>query len=121
MDTCLSPLPRGEVMVVPGAFSAAGLDEIRRRVGRDRLILLGDEDAARLAANAVCLGDDIVLSQCSERLRDSLATRGYRVHEVAIPEFGLSGGSCFCLTLRLDRMAEAQGRAAVTPPARRAS
>lgn len=119
MDTCLAPLPRGEVMIVPGAFSAEGMAEIRERVPASQLIALSAEDAANLAANAIVLGDDIVLSECSAPLRRRLAERGYWVHEVSIPEFALSGGSCFCLTLRLDRSSGAPR--AAQPPLRRAS
>jgi N-dimethylarginine dimethylaminohydrolase len=119
MDTCLSPLPRGEVMIVPEAFSPEGLDIIRERVPAGQLIALAPEDAANLAANAIVLGDDIVLSECSPTLRRQLAERGYWVHEVSIPEFALSGGSCFCLTLRLDRSSGAPRPARL--PLRRAS
>lgn len=119
IDTCLSPLPRGEVMLVPEAFSPDGMAEIRKRVPADQLIELSREDAASFAANAIVLGDDIVLSKCSAPLRRRLAERGYWVHEVSIPEFALSGGSCFCLTLRLDRSSEALRPARI--PWRRAS
>ena len=59
--------------------------------------------AAALAANAVCLGDAVVMSGCGERLRAELAERGYRVVTTPLPSFLRSGGSAFCLTLRLDR------------------
>ena len=102
MDTALSVLPGGEVMHVPGAFTAAGRAAIRDRVGASTLIEIGDEDAAQLAANTVCLGNALVMSGCSERLRATLAERGYRVHTTPLPSFLRSGGSAFCLTLRLD-------------------
>jgi N-dimethylarginine dimethylaminohydrolase len=102
MDTALSVLPGGEVMHVPGAFTAAGRAAIRDRVGASALIEIGDEDAAQLAANTVCLGNALVMSGCSERLRATLAERGYRVHTTPLPSFLRSGGSAFCLTLRLD-------------------
>jgi N-dimethylarginine dimethylaminohydrolase len=106
-------------MIVPEAFSAEGMAEIRERVPANQLIALSPEDAANLAANAIVLGDDIVLSECSGLLRRQLAERGYWVHEVSIPEFALSGGSCFCLTLRLDRSSRAPRPA--QEPLRRAS
>ena len=43
------------------------------------------------------------MSGCSERLRAELAERGYRVVTTPLPSFLRSGGSAFCLTLRLDR------------------
>jgi N-dimethylarginine dimethylaminohydrolase len=66
-----------------------------------------DEDARRLAANAVVLGDTLVLSGCSEALRGALAERGYRVIATPLDSFLRSGGSAFCLTLRLDRRSAA--------------
>lgn len=110
MDTALSPLPRGEVMYVPGAFTAAGLKQLRDRVEPHRRIELGDADATVLAANAVCLGDSIVLAECSEALRRTLEERGYDVVKTPLGSFHRGGGSAFCLTLRLDRCSAARER-----------
>lgn len=112
MDTALSALPRGEVMYLPDAFTKAGRASIRARVAPDRRIEIGSEDGCRLAANAVCLGDAVVMSGCGERLRGELAERGYQVVATPLPSFLRSGGSAFCLTLRLDRRSVA---AAATP------
>jgi N-dimethylarginine dimethylaminohydrolase len=103
MDTALVPLPGGEVMYVPDAFAPAGQDEIRQRVAPEHRIELAGEDALKLAANAVCIDDAVVLSACGEALRRNLAERGYRVIETPLGSFLRSGGSAFCLTLRLDR------------------
>src|SRR5262249_38822357 len=101
IDTALCPLPRGEVLYVPGAFTAQDRSEIWARVAPEQRIELGIEDAVQLAANAVCLGDTIVLSGCSERLRAELEERGYRVVPRRLGSFLRSGGAAFCLTLRL--------------------
>jgi N-dimethylarginine dimethylaminohydrolase len=106
MDTALSALSRGEVMYFPGAFTAAGVDAIRARVAPNLRIELDEEDACRLAANAVCLGDAVVLSACSPGLRRRLAARNYRVVSAPLGSFLRGGGSAFCLTLRLDRTSE---------------
>jgi len=103
MDTALSPLPGGEVMYLPYAFTTAGREEIRDRVAPEQRIAIGIEDACRLAANTVCLGNTLVMSDCSARLRAELEERGYRVVTTPLPAFLRSGGSAFCLTLRLDR------------------
>ncbi len=66
-------------------------------------IEIGENDACRLAANAVCIGDTLVLSDCSDHLRAELANRGYRVVTTPLSSFLRSGGSAFCLTLRLDQ------------------
>jgi len=117
MDTALVPLPGGEVMYLPEAFTAAGRAAIRERVAPDQRIELGMADGRRLAANAVCLGDAVVMSAASERLRAELGERGYDVVTTPLTAFLRSGGSAFCLTLRLDRRsvpaADAVDRAAV--------
>ena len=87
MDTALSALPRGEVMYVPEAFTAAGLATIRARVPRGKRIEVGIADAQMLAANAVCLGDTLVMAGCGERLRATLEERGYRVAVTPLRSF----------------------------------
>src|SRR5262249_45902250 len=73
MDTGLCPLSGGEVMYVPGAFAAAGRAIIAEQVTKERRIEIGEGDACKLAANTVCLGDTLVMSACSARLRAELA------------------------------------------------
>jgi N-dimethylarginine dimethylaminohydrolase len=112
MDTALRPLPGGEVLYFPGAFTATGLAVIRARVSSAQRIEISEEDACRLAANAVCVGDTLVLSDCSDRLRAELADRGYRVVATPLFSFLRSGGSAFCLTLRLDQSSAQTARRA---------
>jgi N-dimethylarginine dimethylaminohydrolase len=113
MDTALCPLTGGEVMYYPGAFTPAGQAVIAERVEADKRIIVAPEDARRLAANAVCIDDHVVLSGASDELRSRLAERGYRVTATPLDSFLRSGGSAFCLTLRLDRSSGAM-RAAIT-------
>ncbi|HEY0526692.1 MAG TPA: aminotransferase class III-fold pyridoxal phosphate-dependent enzyme, partial [Stellaceae bacterium] len=104
LDTCLCPLPGGEVLYVPAAFDEAGRTLLRDIVGTDRLIEVPETDAMLLAANATCLGGrNIVSGACGEELEAELARRGYAVHRVPLAAFARSGGSACCLTLRLDR------------------
>jgi N-dimethylarginine dimethylaminohydrolase len=110
MDTALCPLTQGEVMFVPNAFDAQGQALIRDRVEPALRIELGGEDACRFAANAVCVANTLVMSGCSERLRSELEERGYRVVTTPLHSFLRSGGSAFCLTLRLDRCSNRSGR-----------
>src|SRR5262249_29884612 len=100
MDTALVPLPGGEVMYLPEAFTAAGLTAIRDRVAADARIELGIADGCRLAANAVCLNGSLVMSACSGRLRAELAERGYRVGATPLPSFLRRGGPALCPTPR---------------------
>src|SRR5262249_57342821 len=51
MDTALRPLPGGEVMYVPEAFTAQGQASIAERVEGTQRIALGNDDACELAAN----------------------------------------------------------------------
>ena len=107
MDTALCPLTNGEVIYVPSAFTPAGRAVIAERIAADQRIELAADDARKLAANAVCIGTDVILSACSERLRATLAERGYHVIATPLGSFLRSGGSAFCLTLRLDRRSTA--------------
>jgi N-dimethylarginine dimethylaminohydrolase len=77
LDTALCPLPRGEVMYVPEAFTAEGRNIIRDNVVKAQRIEVGMDDACQLAANAVCIGDTLVMSACGPRLRADLQGRGY--------------------------------------------
>jgi N-dimethylarginine dimethylaminohydrolase len=113
MDTALCPLPGGEVLYYPGAFTAAGRAAIAERVADDRRIEIGERDACELSANAVCVGETLLMSACSERLRAQLGERGYHVAIVPLGAFLRSGGSAFCLTLRLDRQSSAAASAVV--------
>jgi len=103
MDTAFCPLPHGEVMYLPFAFTPAGRAAIRERVPAPQRIEIGAEDGVQLAANAVCLGNTLVMSGCGEPLRADLTERGYRVITLPLDAFRASGGAAFCLTLRLDR------------------
>ncbi len=114
LDTCLCPLSGGEVLWVPKAFSAASRALLESLVG-PALIALDDGDAASLAANAVNFGREFIVGRCSDSLRDRLTALGYRVHRVPLDAFALSGGSAWCLTLRLDL--RSRGTRSVPPAA----
>lgn len=103
LDTCFCPLPGGEVLYYPPAFTSEALREIEARVAPEQRIVASDEDAARFCVNAVAFGRDIVMARAADRLRTTLAERGYRLHEVDLAPFILSGGGAYCMTLRLDR------------------
>ncbi len=117
MDTALCPLPAGELLHFPGAFTAAGRAAIAERVGRDWCIAIAESDARQFAANAVCIGDTLLMAACSERLRAELTERGYQVVVVPLDAFLRSGGAAFCLTLRLDLQSAAAGQSAPQQPA----
>jgi N-dimethylarginine dimethylaminohydrolase len=103
LDTAFCPLPSGDVIYHAGAFSDEARAAIAARVPESKRIVLSEEEAAQFSANAVCVGDTIVMSRCSDALRRRLERRGYRVAATPLDTFLQSGGSAACLTLRLDR------------------
>lgn len=103
MDTALCPLSGGEVVYLPAAFTPAGLRQIHARIDPKDRIEIGIDDGSLLAANAVCVGRTILISAASERLCEDLRRRGYDIAKTPLGSFLRSGGSAFCLTLRLDR------------------
>jgi N-dimethylarginine dimethylaminohydrolase len=107
MDTALCPLSGGEVLYFPGAFTAAGRAAIAERVADDARIEIDEREACELSANAVCVGETLLMGACSTRLRAQLTARGYQVEVVPLDAFVRSGGAAFCLTLRLDRRSAA--------------
>ncbi|MBO0718021.1 MAG: hypothetical protein J2P55_11885 [Rhizobiales bacterium] len=110
LDTALCALPCGSVMYYPGAFTPAARATIEAHVAPEHRVALDRADAERFAANAVCVGNTIVLSSCSPSLLTTLNMRGYAVLETPLHAFMRSGGSACCLTLRLDHRSEPAGR-----------
>ena len=109
LDTCFCLLSGGEVLYYPPAFSAAGQAQIRAVLG-EQLIEAGSDDALHLGVNSVCIGRDVVMCHCSEPTRQALAARGYRVHLVPLGSFNRSGGSAYCLTLKLNNLYQGRVR-----------
>jgi N-dimethylarginine dimethylaminohydrolase len=109
------------VLYFPGAFTAAGRAAIAERVPQEKRIEIGEADACGLSANAVCVGDTLVMATCSKRLRAQLAERGYQAAVVPLGAFLRSGGAAFCLTLRLDRRSAAAEQPAPQPEEARVS
>ncbi len=102
LDTCLCVLSGGEILYYPAAFSAQSVETIRDLVGKDMLIEASAADAEHLAVNSVCLGEHLIACHASDALREVLTGRGYELHVVPLGSFNRSGGSAYCLTLRLD-------------------
>jgi N-dimethylarginine dimethylaminohydrolase len=109
LDTAFCPLPFGEVVYYPAAFSQVARRAIEQRVAPSRRILLEAEDAALFAANAIAFGRMILLSRCSRMLRWRLEERGYTVLPTPLHAFLRGGGSACCLTLRIDHETSASG------------
>jgi N-dimethylarginine dimethylaminohydrolase len=107
LDTAFCALPSGDVIYYPEAFSPAALELIHDKVAPDQRIALNRADAARFAANAVCVERTVVMSSASDTLRRALESRGYTLAKTPLQAFLRSGGSACCLTLRLDHVSKA--------------
>ncbi len=102
LDLSLSALANGEVLYYPDAFSAASQKSIQERIPADKLIALDQEDAFNFVCNLVNVGEKIVISRCSNKLKNILQEKGYSIVDTPVDKFGLAGGSVCCLTLKLD-------------------
>ena len=102
LDTCFCPLPGGEVVYWPAAFAPTALRRIRDIVPGTQLIEATAADASAFAVNAVAVGARVIMAKATPYLADRIAERGYRVVQLDLAPFLLSGGAAFCMTLRLD-------------------
>jgi len=99
LDTCFLPLSDRLFAYVPQAF-----DDVARRtlemLPGDKIVI-DEADALRFAANAVVVGDDVVLPDGCPAFEDALRAHGRRPHPVPMSEFLKAGGACKCLALVL--------------------
>jgi N-dimethylarginine dimethylaminohydrolase len=103
LDTCFCPLTGGEVLFYPPAFSAAALANIHALVAPEQRLEASEADAAAFCVNAVNIGRTVVMARAPDHVRGLLEGRGYKVADVNLDPFILSGGGAYCMTLRLDR------------------
>lgn len=106
LDTCFCPLSGGEVLYYPDAFTAEAQALIQERVPASQRIEASAEEAAAFCVNAVNLDDRLIMARAPASLRAKLETAGYRLIEVDLDPFILSGGAAYCMTLRLDRTSD---------------
>jgi N-dimethylarginine dimethylaminohydrolase len=106
LDTCFCPLSGGEVLYYPPAFTAEALAAIRARVPEGLRIEASDEEAAAFCVNAVNIGSTVIMARAPASLHAKLGERGYRLVEIDLDPFILSGGAAYCMTLRLDRTSQ---------------
>lgn len=101
LDVCFRPLPGGEILYYPKAFSAESIRRIKKRVPPELLIEASDEEANGFCLNAVSVGHRIVTAKSSARLNRLLQARGYTCTQVDLSPFIMAGGGAFCMTLNL--------------------
>lgn len=108
LDTCFCPLAGGKVMFFPPAFTPRALAAIYAHVRVQDRIEATDEEANAFCVNAVNIGRHIIMARAPESLYRKLGQLGYRLIEVDLAPFILSGGGAYCMTLRLDRRSTAE-------------
>ena len=108
LDTCFCPLSGGEVLYYPEAFTIEAQAVIRARLTKSQRIEASAEEAAAFCVNAVNLDDRLIMARAPASLRAKLEAHGYRLTEVDLDPFILSGGAAYCMTLRLDRTSQTQ-------------
>ena len=101
LDTCFAPLSDGSVLYVPSAFSPESLHAIESCYTAEQRIIITEADATCFAANAVNLGQHIVLNHISPALEHSLRDRGFHVTQLPLDEFLKAGGAAKCLVMKL--------------------
>ena len=111
LDTCLCTLERGFLMYYPPAFDARSNAQIEHRVPTEKRIILEETDAIHFAANAVNIGETLILHRASDVLKSQLSAAGFQVFEAPLTEFIKSGGAARCLTLRLNELPKPGARA----------
>ena len=117
LDVCFCPLRGGEIFYYPPAcFPPPPLLRSRSIVApRDTDRSDGRGMRHSFNVNAVNIGDCLVMAKASPGLGARLAERGYRVTEVDLLPFIMSGGGAYCMTLRLDNQS-AEATAFGAPP-----
>jgi N-dimethylarginine dimethylaminohydrolase len=98
LDTCFCPLPNGELLWYPQAFSTASQKLIVSSFVQR--IDLTEQDALAFACNAVCIDTDIFLPK-NDSASHLLESLGYKVTEFDLSEFMKAGGAAKCLVLDL--------------------
>jgi N-dimethylarginine dimethylaminohydrolase len=98
LDTCFCPLPNGELLWYPMAFSTKSQKLVYNSF--NHMISISEADALAFACNSVCIENDIFMPKNNDTA-DGLRTLGYKVQEFDLSEFLKAGGAAKCLVLDL--------------------
>jgi N-dimethylarginine dimethylaminohydrolase len=101
LDTCFCPLPRGELLWYPDAFSPQSQELIKSKF--EKTIEVDEEDALNFTCNAIATYNDIIIPMNKKTTR-KLRLLGYNVHELNLSEFIKAGGAAKCLVLNLSNV-----------------
>lgn len=102
VDVCLCPLTNDYLIWYPDAFDEYGQAVIKANVPEEKRIVVSAEEANKFACNAVSVGDTVIFNKGSDELAAKLTAKGFKPVMVDMSEFLKAGGSCKCLTVRLD-------------------
>jgi N-dimethylarginine dimethylaminohydrolase len=97
LDTCFCPLREGHALFYPMAFDSYARKVLENNI--PQLIAVSEEEAVKLACNAIVTGDSIVMSAGCPKVREQLESLGFTVFEMPLGEFHKAGGSAKCLVL----------------------
>ncbi len=101
LDTCFCPLTQGRLLWLPAAFDDYSRKMVERRIAPELRIEASERDGELFACNALQLGKDLLLNDCTPQLESALAAAGLNVVRCPVPSFLQAGGGVKCLTLRL--------------------
>lgn len=107
LDTCFCPLSSGHALYLPEAFDGDARALLAKHFG-SKLIALTPDEGLQFCANAVCVGQKVVMNRATPRLENLLGDIGFEVLETPLSEFIKSGGGVKCLTLSLAGWANGQ-------------
>jgi N-dimethylarginine dimethylaminohydrolase len=101
LDVCFAPLGPDVFVYYPQAFDNGAQLALSGLPGEK--IAITESDANHFGANAVVIGNDVIINSGATDLAQVLTNRGYCVHVTDLSEFVKAGGSAKCLTLTLER------------------
>ena len=97
LDMAVAHLPGGELLVARNAISRSDLLRLHELPEVTCVAQVPMMDALDYALNVICIGQTIITSSRSARVRELLERRGYEVVFVALDEFHKSGGGAASL------------------------
>jgi N-dimethylarginine dimethylaminohydrolase len=96
LDTAFCPLPNGELLWYPGAFSIKSQNLVNESFTHRIEVTI--EDAKLFSCNAMCIDDTIFVPK-NTLVSDALRKHHYKVNEFELSEFMKAGGAAKCLIL----------------------
>ncbi len=102
VDVCFCPLNDDYLLWFPGAFDEYGRSVIEANVPEEKRIAVTAEEANTFVCNAVNVGKTVIFNTAPQRVKDELSAKGFTPIDIDMSEFIKAGGSCKCLTVRLD-------------------